>query len=98
MRPLKNGRYEVVFLYPAPPKTKAVYLAGEFNGWKPAAHKMDGPDPQGMFTTHLELAAGRHEYKYVLEGKRWRPDPGNPRQVGYFNNSVLVVVDEGKKH
>jgi 1,4-alpha-glucan branching enzyme len=71
---------------------------GEFNGWKPTAHKMDGPDTQGMFTTRVELTAGRYEYKYVLEGKHWRHDPGNPHQAGYYNNSVVVVPDKEGGH
>ena len=88
---LDNGNYEVEFRYAAPPGTKEVYLAGEFNGWKPTGHKMAGPDEKGVFTTQVELRPGRHEYKYVLEGKKWRHDPGNPRQVGFYNNSVVEV-------
>jgi 1,4-alpha-glucan branching enzyme len=65
----------------------------QFNSWKPTGHKMDGPDEQGRFTTRLELKRGRYEYKYVLEGKTWRHDPGNPQQAGYFNNSVLVLPE-----
>jgi peroxiredoxin len=91
VKALGEGKFEVVFHYRPPAGTRAVYLAGEFNGWKPTATAMDGPDREGRFTTKLELKAGRYEYKYVLEGTAWRHDPGNPRQAGYFNNSVLVV-------
>jgi Glycogen recognition site of AMP-activated protein kinase len=52
---------------------------------------MDGPDKEGRFEAKLTLDAGSHEYKYVLDGTRWRHDPGNRRQAGYFNNSVLVL-------
>ena len=52
---------------------------------------MDGPDGSGRFETKLALDAGTHEYKYVLDGTRWRHDPGNRRQAGYYHNSVLVV-------
>lgn len=90
-KPLGEGRYEVTFRYKAPPGTKEVYLAGELNDWKPTGHKMTGPDAEGTFTTRLELKAGRYEYKYVLEGKNWRHDPGNPQQAGHYNNSVLRV-------
>jgi 1,4-alpha-glucan branching enzyme len=88
---LDDGRYEVSFHYQAPPGTKSVFLAGEFNNWKPNGHKMDGPDAKGLFTTKLTLRPGRYEYKYVLEGKTWRHDPANPHQAGYFHNSVLFV-------
>jgi len=91
VKALGEDRYEVHFRYRAPAGTRVVYLAGEFNGWKPTGHKMDGPDSDGRFATRLELKRGRHEYKYVLEGKTWRQDPGNPYQTGYFNNSLLVL-------
>jgi hypothetical protein len=91
VKALGGKRYEVLFHYRPPVGTKAVYLAGDFNGWKPTGHKMDGPDRDGRFTARLELKPGRYEYKFVLEGKTWRHDPGNPQQTGYFHNSVLVV-------
>lgn len=91
VRALEDGQYEVLFRYPAPPGTKSVYLAGKFNDWKPADHKMEGPDAKGEFTTRLVLKPGTYEYKYVLEGKAWRADPGNPRRIGFYNNSVLRV-------
>jgi peroxiredoxin/mono/diheme cytochrome c family protein len=94
VRALEDGRYEITFRYQAPAGTKSVYLAGNFNDWKPADHKMDGPNDKGAFTTRLVLKAGTYEYKYVLEGKVWRADPGNPLQNGFYNNSVLSV---GKK-
>ena len=52
---------------------------------------MDGPDEQGNYTTKLKLAAGIYEYKFVLDGKRWRFDPGNPTQTGFYRNSQLRV-------
>jgi 1,4-alpha-glucan branching enzyme len=87
----RDGQHEVVFRYQAPPGTKSVYLAGNFNDWKPAGHKMDGPDANGVFTTRLDLKVGTYEYKYVLEGKVWKTDPGNRRQIGSYSNSVLSV-------
>jgi hypothetical protein len=52
---------------------------------------MAGPDVNGVSTTRLVLKAGTYEYKYVLEGKVWKADPGNRRQLGFYNNSVLIV-------
>jgi hypothetical protein len=86
-----DGRHEVTFRYRPPAGTHAVYLAGTFNDWKPTAMKMDGPDGSGRFHTKLVLNAGTYEYKYVLEGTRWRHDPGNRRQAGYYHNSVIEV-------
>jgi peroxiredoxin len=86
-----DGHYDVTFRYRPPAGTPSVYLAGTFNDWKPTALKMDGPDKSGRFETKLTLAAGTHEYKYVLEGTRWRHDPGNRRQAGFYHNSVLEL-------
>ena len=52
---------------------------------------MDGPDDSGRYQTKLTLDPGTHEYKFVLDGTRWRQDPGNARQVGDYHNSVVEV-------
>jgi peroxiredoxin/mono/diheme cytochrome c family protein len=88
---LSDDQYEVLFHYQAKPGTKFVYLAGEFNNWSTTDHKMDGPDAQNRFTSKQVLKAGSHQYKFVVDGKDWRYDPGNPRQVGMFNNSLLTL-------
>ena len=86
-----NDEYDVLFKYRAPSDTKSVFLAGSFNEWKTDAHPMDGPDENGLCSTHLKLKKGEYEYKFVLEGKTWKHDPANRRQKGIYNNSVLTV-------
>ncbi|HQU44433.1 MAG TPA: redoxin domain-containing protein [Pirellulales bacterium] len=88
-RCLDGGDYEVSFAYRPNVEAREVYLAGEFNEWQPTGHKMDGPDAEGRYTTTLVLKPGIHEYKYVIDGTRWRADPGNPNQNGFYHNSVL---------
>jgi 1,4-alpha-glucan branching enzyme len=88
---LDNGDFEVRFFYRPDVEAREVYLAGEFNEWKPTGHKMAGPDADGRFTTVLVLKPGLHEYKYVVDGTRWRADPGNPNQNGSYRNSVLKL-------
>jgi peroxiredoxin len=72
-------------------KAEKVYLAGSFNNWQPTGLAMDGPDMDGWFTTSVELNLGNYEYKFVLDGAAWRPDPGNRERTGYCLNSVLHV-------
>jgi peroxiredoxin/mono/diheme cytochrome c family protein len=86
-----DGTHVVTFRYRPPAGTKAVYLTGIFNDWKPNALKMDGPDDSGRYQTKLSLDPGTHEYKFVLDGTRWRQDPGNGRQTGNHHNSVVEV-------
>jgi len=86
-----GGEYEVVFRYRPATSAKEVYLAGSFNKWKPTEHKMTGPDPDGYYSATLKLPEGRHEYKFVLDGKVWKSDPSNPIQNGKLHNSVLAL-------
>jgi hypothetical protein len=98
LKSLGAGEYEVQFTYQSSERERrvpnSVYLAGTFNNWKSDAHKMDGPEPDGTFTTKLKLKTGRYEYKFVVDGKNWKADPGNRKQAGFYNNSVLLVVGD----
>jgi 1,4-alpha-glucan branching enzyme len=96
-RKLEDGNYEVTFRYRPSAGTKSVYLAGDFIEWKPSELKMEGPDSSGHFTLKKTLPTGHHEYKYVLEGKTWRHDPGNRVQTGMYHNSVIELATATRK-
>jgi thiol-disulfide isomerase/thioredoxin len=93
---LSGDEYDVEFTYRPDIPAEAVYLAGTFNEWKPEGHKMEGPDKSGAYATRLKLKAGMHEYKFVINGKTWRADPGNPDFAGEHANSVLRLGPRGK--
>ena len=83
----------VTFTFKAPAGTQAVYLAGEFNGWRPDLDLMSDEDGDGTWTLTYKLAAGTYQYKFVADGS-WYHDPNNPKTApdGFGgNNSVLVV-------
>jgi len=83
----------VVFSFQAPAGTKAVYLAGEFNGWRPDLDLMKDEDGDGIWTMTYKLSSGTYQYKYVADGS-WYQDPNNSAAApdGFGgNNSVLVV-------
>jgi thiol-disulfide isomerase/thioredoxin len=90
--PVGDNEFEVEFKYRPKGAAEAVYLTGTFNDWKPTGHKMEGPDAQGVYSTKIKLKAGRHEYKFVIDGKTWRADPGNPELVGDYGNSLLRIA------
>jgi mono/diheme cytochrome c family protein/peroxiredoxin len=89
--PTADGRYDVAFRYRPPAGAKAVYLAGTFNEWKPTARAMSGPNKEGFFTATLRLPIGRYKYKFVVDGKVWKTDPGNILRTGVYRNSIVVV-------
>jgi len=74
-------------------KGKAVFLAGDFNGWDPTAKKMAYKARSGIYTATIKLAAGTYQYKFVIDGT-WCADPENanaaPNEHGTFNSIVTV--------
>jgi peroxiredoxin len=91
MKQLDDGQYEITFTYAPKDKVDSVFLAGSFNDWRPTDLKMDGPDAKGRFKKQVTLKPGLYEYKFVINGSLWRPDPGNPTRVTYYRNSQLRV-------
>jgi peroxiredoxin len=94
-----GDEYDVAFRYrPAGDASAvtAVYLAGSFNGWKETGHRMDGPDADGCYRTTLRLKPGQYEYKFVVNGTNWLPDPENTDQTGPYTNSVVRVRQQQK--
>jgi 1,4-alpha-glucan branching enzyme len=94
MGKLADGNYEATFVYRAAAGVKTVHLAGSFNDFSETANPMLGPDADGRFTLTLKLKPGAYEYRFRVDGRRWRSDPGNPEQQGYYRNSVLKVGEQ----
>ncbi|SIO33705.1 Peroxiredoxin [Singulisphaera sp. GP187] len=89
--PRGDGDFDVTFRHRPPAGTKSVQLAATFNKDFSPVQKLDGPGPDGLYTTTISLPPGRYEYKYVQDGKHYRHDPANWQQTGFFNNSVLTI-------
>lgn len=83
----------VVFSFEAPPGTDAVYLAGEFNGWRPDLDLMSDEDGDGVWTITYDLAPGTYQYKFVADGS-WYQDPNNPEAApdGFGGQNSVITV------
>lgn len=57
----------------ADPSAKSVSLIGDFNRWDPSATPLTR-SAAGIWGRTLRLTAGRHEYAYLVDGKRWVTD------------------------
>ena len=74
------------------PEAKEVILAGSFNEWDPSARALKC-DKKGVWRTWLNLPAGQHQYRYIVNSQ-WQEDPNcdnretNP--FGSFNSVVRV--------
>jgi 1,4-alpha-glucan branching enzyme len=75
------------------PDGSAVFLAGSFNNWDPEALALSH-NGDGVYERTVQLPAGRHEYKYVINGV-WRIDAQckqwMPNSLGSLNSVVEVV-------
>ena len=90
----------VLFSHEAP-AAATVHLAGEFNGWDPAALPMGDEDGDGVWEVVIKLQEARtYQYKFVIDGGAvWEPDPSNPETVddNYGGrNSVMSVTEDGE--
>ncbi|MBN2372954.1 AAA family ATPase [bacterium] len=59
------------------PQASNVFLAGDFNGWKPEREPLFDIKGDGVWQRIVDLEPGRHQYKFVVDGK-WIKDPENP--------------------
>jgi hypothetical protein len=69
----------VVFNFKPERKPAKIFLAGNFNSWKPSDPKYllknDGPD--GLWSITVKLPPGTYQYKFVADGQ-WIKDPSSP--------------------
>jgi len=78
------------FVY-ADPSAKSVALIGDFNKWDPSATPLTR-SPSGIWGRTLRLTAGRHEYAYLVDGKRWVTDRTARESHDAFDVSSSVLT------
>ena len=89
--PAATRKINVTFLFPEP-DAKQVFVCGSFNDWAPEEIKLTR-NAEGCWAASVALPAGRHEYKFVVDGK-WMPDLGAaehvPNEFGSLNSVIEV--------
>lgn len=74
---------------------QTVTVAGTFNGWNNAKDPMSRGD-DGSYVLELDLPAGLHHYKFVVNGTHWLTDPSAPADLdepdghGGHNSGIFV--------
>jgi 1,4-alpha-glucan branching enzyme len=93
-----KGGYEIVeggvlFRY-YDAQAKKVFLVGDFNRWTPTMDPMVDKNGDGEWTLFYPLPPGRYEYKFIVNGLNWIPDPRNPNSVsdGFDGENSVVIV------
>jgi hypothetical protein len=90
-----NAGVPVVFALPAP-DAESVALVGDFNGWDAGTTPLRRAALGSIWTVEVALPPGIHTYAFVVDGRKWIPDPGAPlAPVSEYDtpNSVVIVGD-----
>ena len=91
------------FIYVRPsgaPQLSSVNLAGSFNEWSTTARPMT-QQANGTWSVTVALAAGTHQYKYVMNGSTWvqnmcnDPTWGDPAKGGKVDPDVATCASDG---
>jgi len=77
------------------PAAKQVYLVGDFNDWDVSKTPM--AQSGGTWTVVVPMAAGRHQYSFVVDGKSWSSDPNAPSAPddGFGHTNSVKIVSRG---
>lgn len=69
-----------------------VQLAGTFTNWEPRYDLRESAP--GIWTITVPLTQGVHDYSFVVDGRRWVPDPAAPQIGDGFGgtNSRLALL------
>ncbi len=70
---------------------KRIALVGDFNGWAASATPLAARDGTGLWTASVVLRPGRHEYAFVIDGKRWAADPFALTTTDEFGTKSSIV-------
>ena len=91
VKPERQLRKRVTFRFEAGAEGD-VRLAGSFNNWDTATHRMRRPSGSGAYVAVLLLPAGRHEYKFVVDGE-WLCDPACTESVKNEHGTMNSVIE-----
>lgn len=80
------------------PQTAAqsVSVAGTFNEWNKDAAPMK-ETAAGVWETELDIPAGSHQYKFVINGSVWMADPANPESADDGQGGHNSVINAGSR-
>lgn len=97
--PVTHVRRDTVYMVRfvlADADARTVSLVGDFNDWEKRATPLRSAKP-GVWSAQVALKPGRHEYAFVVDGKRWVADPSADHVADDFDtpSSVVTVGREG---
>jgi len=89
--PTTDTVYVVRFVL-ADARAHTVTLLGDFNAWAKHATPLTTTGKRGVWSAQVALAPGRHEYAFLVDGKRWVADPAAEHHADDFGTQSSVVT------
>ncbi|TLN09798.1 hypothetical protein FDZ71_09735 [bacterium] len=88
---------KVVFEFDAPAGAGKVGLVGDFNDWGLKNVPISVANADGKWTFEVKLEPGRYQYAFVVDGKKWLPDPKAASIIpdGFGGKNSLLYVQGG---
>ena len=87
-----NGNYvEFCFFRP---EAKRVWLAGDFNNWRPEEMKMMR-QANGDWLAQLQLAPGKYRFHYVADGQIYVDYAAFGVEIGLWGLDSVVHITKG---
>jgi len=76
------------------PEARSIALIGSFNGWKGEGCEMVLNQEEARWGLTIWLPEGRHEYAFIVDGKRVVTDPGAAlnQDDGFGSKSSVLIV------
>lgn len=80
------------------PRAANVQLVGDFNEWTKGVTELKPSGAPGVWAVSVPLSSGRHEYAFIVDGKRWVVDPLAVKSSDDFGteSSVIRVGSDSK--
>ncbi|MDF1553175.1 MAG: hypothetical protein P1P84_08945 [Deferrisomatales bacterium] len=93
----QGGLQPVVLEFQAPGEQN-VQLVGDFNDWGREAVPIQAERRDGRWVFRMSLAPGSYQYAYLIDGKRWLPDPGAPGIIpdGFGGENSLLYLSSNR--
>ena len=83
---------ELVRFVFADSSARTVSLVGDFNGWARDKTPLHATARAGVWSVSVPLEPGRHEYAFIVNGKRWVADPLSPANRDEFGTESSILM------
>ncbi|MFC1825623.1 glycogen-binding domain-containing protein [Thermodesulfobacteriota bacterium] len=96
----QQGSFKTVIFTLDLPHASRVEVIGSFNRWTPGVFNMHWDEHQKVWSLALQLEGGKHEYAFLVDGKRVLQDPKAllHQEDGFGNKNSVLIIERNNGH